>query len=105
MALLAYKQIGDGAAITLDAVNSSETIPWDDRGFYEIANASGGSENVTFVVPGTVHGTAVPDLVVAVPNSATRQVKLTYDMVDQSTGLITITHSVTTSVTAAAKRV
>lgn len=91
-----------GTAQTFAAVAASDTFVPNSRGFWEVTNGSGGSINVTVVVPGTEYGQARPDVVTAVANGATRKFgPLVPDLADLTTGLVTITHSGTSSVTGA----
>jgi hypothetical protein len=107
MAQLAFQQIGDGNDITFAGVGGSgDTVPYDERGFLEFKNTNAASRTVTIAIPGTVHGTAVPDLAVVVAaNTGIEKIKLTPDMVDLSSGLISITYSATADLTVAAQRV
>jgi hypothetical protein len=104
MALLAYKQVKiTGDDITLDPVTGSDTVAPSERGFYEVNNGSGVSVTVTVVVPGSQYGQARPDVAVTVPAGARRKIgPLVPDLADPATGLITITHAPTASVTGAA---
>lgn len=108
MAQIFYKQVKiTGDAITLDPVTSSDTVAPDERGFYQIKNAGGVAVDVTIVVPGSLYGQARADIgPVSVAAGDTREFgPLVPDLADPSSGLITINHSVTASVTAAAKRI
>ena len=108
MALLSYQQIGDGVDITFGAVAAAgDTVPYDDRGFVEFKNTNVATRTITFAIPGTVHGTAIPDLAVTIGATAgNEKVKVTQDMVDPSDGLIHVTYSSSgTDVTVAAQRV
>ncbi len=107
MAALAIQQIGDGTDITFAAVGASgDTVAFDDRAFLEIKNSNGSTRDVTIAIPGTVHGTAVPDLVVTVAaTTGVEKIKLTPDMVDLSSGVIPIAYSATPGLTNAAQRV
>lgn len=91
-----------GSAQTFAAVASSDTFNPNVRGFWEVTNNSGGSINATVVVPGTEYGQARADVVVAIANGATKKIgPLVPDLADPTTGLITINHSGTSSVTGA----
>lgn len=107
MATLAYQQIGDGADITFAAVGGSgDVVPFDDRGFLEFKNTNGSTRTVTIAIPGTNHGTATPDLAVVVAaTTGIEKIKMTADMVDMSTGMISISYSATADLTVAAQRV
>jgi hypothetical protein len=57
----------------------------------------------TLVVPGNLYGQPRPDVVYTIGTNSNRLIgPLTQDLADPTTGLVTITHSVTTAVTAAA---
>lgn len=89
-----------GTAQTPAAVAASDTFVPNSRGFWEVTNGSGGSINVTVVVPGTEYGQARADVVTALANGAIRKFgPLVPDLADPTTGLITINHSGTSSVT------
>lgn len=107
MAQLAFQQIGDGNDITFAAVGGAgDTVAFDDRGFLEFKNTDAASRTVTIAIPGSVHGTAVPDLAVVVAaTTGVEKIKLTPDMVDPSSGNIAITYSATANLTVAAQRV
>lgn len=106
MALLAKQQIGiTGAAITYSAVAASDTVEPDDRAFYHV-KAGGTATTVTVVVPGSQYGQARPDVAVGPLTSTDRFIgPLVADLADPATGLITIQHSATTSVTGAVVRI
>lgn len=107
MAQLAFQQIGDGVDITFAAVGvSGDTVAFDDRGFVEFRNTNAAARTVTVAIPGTVHGTAVPDLAVIVAaTTGIEKIKLTPDMVDPVSGNIAMTYSATADLTVAAQRV
>lgn len=95
-----------GTAATYAAVSASDTIAPDTskRFLYHVKNAGGSPDTVTVVVPGTDEfGQAHPDIAVTVTNATEKFIPLNLQprLADPSTGLITITHSFTTSVTAA----
>lgn len=104
MSLRSYQPIDvAGSAQTATAVAASDTFSPNERGFWEVTNGSASPINVTVVVPGTVYGQARADVVTAVAAGATRKFgPLVADLADATTGLVTITHSATTSVTGAA---
>lgn len=91
-----------GTDQTFAAVAASDTFVPNQHGFWEVVNASAGSINVTLVVPGAIYGQARPDVVKAVAAGARAKIgPLVADLADPATGLITITHSATASVTGA----
>lgn len=108
MALLAVQQVvAPSTTPTYGAVAASDTIAnADDRMFLIVKNASGTADNVTIVIPGNDQfGSAIPDPVVTVPiTTGERWIPLRYAMADPATGLITVTHSQTASVTCALVR-
>lgn len=107
MALLSYQTIADGNDITFAAVTAGgDTVPFDDRGFLEFKNTNGATRTITVAIPGTVHGTAIPDLAVTIgATTGNEKIKVTRDMIDPATGLISITYSADAGVTVAAQRV
>jgi hypothetical protein len=103
VALLTVQSIA-GVSITpsFSAVSASDTvIPLDDM-FYVVRNAGGSADTVTIVIPGNDQfGSAIPDPSVSVPaTTGERWLLITPAMADPATGLVTITHGFTTSVTA-----
>lgn len=91
-----------GDAQTFSAVTASDTFNPVSNGFWEVVNGSGGSITVTVVVPGSTYGQANPDVAVTVANGARAKIgPLVPALADPITGLITITHSGTSSVTGA----
>jgi len=107
VALLNTQQVGiTGTTPAYGAVASSDTIIPDDRSFLIVKNASGSADTCTVVIPGTEYGQARPDVAVTVPaTNGERWIgPFTADMADPATGLVTVTHSQTTSVTCALVR-
>lgn len=107
MALLTTQQVGiTGTTPVYGAVAASDTIVPDERSFLIVKNASGTVDNVTVVIPGAQFGQNRPDVSVAVPiTNGERWIgPFTPDMADPATGLITVTHSQTASVTCALVR-
>lgn len=107
MSLRSPQQAGiTGTALTMTAVTASDTVAPDDRSVWLVNNGSGSPVTVTVVVPGTVYGQARPDVAVSVAAGALAPIgPLVADLADPATGLITITHSAQTSITAAVVRV
>ncbi len=92
-----------GISQTLTAVNSSDTFQNDGRMYLRVKNASGSPITVTVSLPNTVDGITVTGRAVSV--AATTGDSLIgpfppeiYN--DPSTGLVTVTYSSTTTVTA-----
>lgn len=108
MALLTVQQIGiSGLAPTYSAVAASDTIPvGDDRVFLHVKNASGTTDTVTITDPGTTPaGSAATNPTVSVPiTTGDRMIALPLALAAPATGLVTVSHSQTTSVTCAAVR-
>jgi hypothetical protein len=108
MALLTLQSISlPSLTPSYGAVSASDTIAnADDRTFLHVKNASGTQDTVTIVIPGNDQfGSAIPDPTVVVPiTTGDRMIPLTPAMADPSTGLITVTHSQTASVTCALLR-
>ena len=102
MALLATQQMTDaGAAVSYSAVSASDTVDISNgRTFLHVKNAGGSSDTVTLVTPGTVSGLAIADRTVAVANGTERFI----GPLDPALygPVVTVQHSFTTSVTAAA---
>lgn len=108
MALLSIQQVAiTGTTPSYGAVASTDTIVPDDRAFLIVKNASGTADNVVVVVPGTTYGQANPDVTTTVPiTTGERWIgPMTAALADPTTGLISVTHSQTTSVTCALVRV
>ncbi|MEO5665513.1 MAG: hypothetical protein ABIR39_19785 [Nocardioides sp.] len=108
MALLTPQQVGiTGTTPTYGAVAASDTVTPDDRTFLIVKNAGGSPDTCTVVIPGSYLGQAIPDVAVTVPaTNGERWIgPLNAAAVDPTTGLVTITHSFTTSVTCALVRI
>lgn len=107
MALLTTQQVGiTGTTPTYGAVAASDTVVPDDRTFLIVKNAGGSADSCVVVVPGSTYGQANPDVSVNVPaTTGERWIgPLNGSLADPTTGLITVTHSFTTSVTCALVR-
>lgn len=108
MALLTAQSIA-GVSITPSyaAVSASDTIVPDEDMFLHVKNAGGSPDTVTIVIPGNDRfGSPIPDPTVSVPaTTGDRMIPISPAMVDPATGLVTVTHSFTTSVTCALFRI
>jgi len=108
MALLTAQQIAvAGSQPTYAAVSASDTIQPDgnDNMFLHVKNAGGSPDTVTIVIPGTYLTVAIADITVSVPaTTGDRMIAVPMAAMDPATGLITVTHSFTTSVTQALLR-
>lgn len=99
-----------GTTPTFTAVSASDTFTPSNGGvhFLYVKNAGGSSDTVVVDDPNsTLEGAASfnPDLSVSVPNAQERIIRIDpARFKNASTGLITVTHSFTTSVTAAVFR-
>lgn len=104
MALLTLQVISDPSLTpSYGAVASTDTCSYTPNSFLHVKNVSGSPDTVTVVVPGTgPYGVAIPDPTVSVPaTTGDRMIPIRASAVDPATGLITIQHSATTSVTCA----
>jgi hypothetical protein len=104
MALIAPTAVPVAGSVnpTATAVSSSDTIAYQPGLVLVVINAGGSTDNVVQVFPGThVSGQPNPDTAnMAVPATTGRGYMLIHrDAVDPATGLVTITHSFTTTVT------
>lgn len=108
MALLTVQQIViGGLAPSYGAVAASDTIPvGDDRVFLHVKNASGTIDTVTITDPGaTPAGSAATNPTVSVPiTTGDRMIALPLALASNTTGLVTVSHSQTASVTCAVIR-
>jgi hypothetical protein len=106
MALLIAQQINvPGLTPTFPAPSASDTMVPDERSFmvYKVGVTA---TTITLVVPGSQYGQARPDVVHSAITSTERWIgPLVVDLADPATGLITITTSQQTGVTAALLRV
>jgi hypothetical protein len=109
MALLTAQQITKaGLAPVYSAVSASDTIAVDSVGmFLHVKNAGGTADTVTLDDSGTTAGgSAATDPTVTVPiTTGDRMIYLPPSFTNSATGLVTVTHSFTTSVTCALLRV
>jgi len=108
MALLTAQQITvTGLQPVYAAVSASDTLvhPGGDAVFLHVKNAGGGADTVTLVVPGSLYGVAIADATVSVPaTSGDRMILIPPGLGDPVTGLITVLHGATASVTCALLR-
>lgn len=109
MALLAPQQITKaGLTPVYSAVSASDTISADSIGlFLHVKNTSGTADTVTLDDSGTTAGgSAATDPTVTVPiTTGDKMIYIPPQFVNPATGLVTVTHSQTTSVTCALFRV
>jgi hypothetical protein len=91
-----------GGAIVLSTPTTSETfVPGND--IYYWVFTVGTAITTTVIVPGNLYGQARPDVAHSIGTNSNRCIgPLVTDLADPTTGLVTITHSATTAVTAAA---
>ena len=91
-----------GGAITFATPTTSETFVPGPNIYYLVLTAGTGI-TTTLVVPGNLYGQARPDVTYTIGTNSNRLIgPLSSDLADPTTSLVTITHSVTTAVTAAA---
>lgn len=109
MALLAAQQITKaGITPSYAAVSGSDTIAADSLGlFLHVKNAGGSSDTVTLTDAGSTPGgsTATSPTVSVAATTGDRMIYIPPSFASASTGLVTVTHSFTTSVTCALLRV
>jgi hypothetical protein len=106
VALLTVQQIGSPSTPTYTAVAASDTITADPAGLIlHVKNAGGSPDTVTLTDPGlTPAGSAATNPSFSVPaTTGDRMYKLPSSL-QNSSGIITIGHSFTTSVTCAVFR-
>lgn len=108
MALLPTQQVAiTGTTVTFQAAaGGGDTLTPDDRTCLELKNASGGNITATIAVPGSFYGQPLADVAIVVPLTSghVRIGPLGPALADPTTGLITVTYSGVTSLTAAAVR-
>jgi len=109
MALLTPNTIsilGTAASYVPATTGPGDTVTPGDRVFANVVNARGSSINVTIAVPGSQYGQARPDVVIAVPAGANRDIgPLVADLADPADGQVHLTYSAVASVTVAAKTI
>jgi len=103
-ALAATTPARTGTAVTGAAVAASDTIAHSILGsngaHLEILNGGGSTDNITISDSGaTPAGTSPGTYAVSVTNGTNKVFLISPKQVDSATGLVTITHSFTTSVT------
>jgi hypothetical protein len=105
--LTAQQTLITGTTPNYVAVSATDTINPDDSTFLIVRNANAAADTCTVVVPGTYVGQAIPDVAVSVPaTTGERWIgPLAQYLADPVTGLVSVTHSVTASVTCALVRV
>lgn len=108
MALLSTQQVLlTGTTPSYVAVAASDTVVPDNGSFLIVKNGNASPDTCTVVTPGSTFGQANPDVAVSVPaTTGERWIgPMVPELADPTTGLITITHSVTATVTCAYVRV
>lgn len=104
MALLTQQQITTtGLAPVYTAVNASDTVLAGSSLFLHVKNAGGSADTVTLVDSGvTPGGSAGTSPTVSVPaTTGDRMIAIPASFANTGTGLVTVQHSSTASVTAA----
>jgi hypothetical protein len=107
-ALVAQQITLAGTTPSYTTVTATDTIATpDDRQFLHCKNTNAGADSLVVVVPGTYLGQAIPDVPITVPATTGDKMigPLNAALVDPATGLITITHTVTTTNTSALMRI
>jgi hypothetical protein len=94
-----------GVQLTFTAANASDTLPGGPGVKLIVNNANASPTNVVLVTPETVEGSlTVQDRTVAVINGTIWEIPVPARYNDPTTGLTTVTFSVTASVTYAVSR-
>ena len=104
MALLTAQTVGQsGLTPSYSAVSASDTFANDGTVFLHVKNGGGSSDTVTVTSVQTCNQGSTHNLTVSVPAGAERMLGPfeTTRFNDPTTGLVTVGHSFTTSVTAA----
>lgn len=105
MALLATQEMAlTGTVMTYSAVAASDTFLPDERTFLHVKNAGGSPDTVTVTTPGTgAGGLAIAEAISTVTNATEEFIGPfpAQHFADPTTGLATVTHSFTTTVTCA----
>ena len=106
MALLTVQQIGSPSTPTYTAVAASDTVVADAAGLIlHVKNAGGSIDTVTLTDPGlTPSGSAATNPTFTVPATTGDRMYRLPGSLQNSSGIITIGHSFTTSVTCAVFR-
>lgn len=107
MALIATQEPAlAGTAVTYSAAAASDTFLPDDRTLLHVKNAGGSPDTVAIATPVTYRGQAVADAGGSVAAGTEKFFGPfpAQDFADPTTGLATVTHSFTTSVTVAVVR-
>jgi hypothetical protein len=106
VALLTVQQIGSPTTPTYAAVTASDTVAADPSGLIlHVKNAGGSSDTVTLTDPGTTpSGSVATNPTFSVPATTGDRMYVLPSSLANSSGIITIAHSFTTSVTCAVFR-
>ena len=108
MALIAVQEPAlTGTVVTYTAASASDAFLPDDRTLLHVKNAGGSPDTVTVTTPGTAAGgLAITDAISSVANATEEFIGPfpAQHFADPATGLATVTHSFTTSVTVAVVR-
>ena len=91
-----------GTAVSYTAVSASDTLGDTSNGrtFLHVKNGGGSSDNVVIVTPGLYLGQSIGDITVTVANGTEKMIGPLDPNLVGATGA-TVTHSFTTTVTAA----
>jgi hypothetical protein len=102
MALMTSQAITGMHTVTYSTPTTSDTITPDSGLILDVVIGAT-STTVTMVVPGNqpYTGTAITDQSTGAVTNTRRHFAITRDLVDPATGLVTVTYSQTTNVTAA----
>jgi hypothetical protein len=102
MALMTAQSVSALTNATFSAPTTSDTIT-PDSGLILYVKVGGTATTITMVVPGNqpYTGTAITDATSGSITSTERQFGITRDLIDPATGLVNVTYSQVTGVTAA----
>lgn len=102
MALMTAQAITGMHTVTYSAPTTSDTIT-PDTGLILDVRVGATATTITMVVPGNqpYSGTAITDQSSGSISNAARHFAITRDLIDPATGLVTVTYSQVTNVTAA----
>lgn len=100
MALFTTQTIGQGTTPSYTAVSSSDTVTPDTDLFIHVKNGGASPDTVTIVdASKTAGGSSATNPTMSVPAGQERQFRIPAAFADSVTGLVTVNHSFTTSVT------
>lgn len=98
--------VDEGVVPTANAVAASDTFINDGNTILLVENGSGGSITVTITTTKTIEGLAVADQAVTIADGTEKAIgPFPKDLYNNSSGVVTVAYSGTTSVTAKCLRI